>query len=65
MEVEITIEQNDDQEQQYIVKCPEQTIKSEKTKTRNKAVYNFQKCQGCLRKEVCSIFKNKGTYYFT
>ena len=64
-EVEITIEQNDGQEQQYTVKCPEQTIKSEKTKTRDKAVYDFQKCQGCPRKDVCGIFKNKGTYYFT
>lgn len=62
-EVDITISQNP--ENGYTVKCPEQSIKSSKTIKKNKAQFEIQKCSKCPLKEKCSIFKNKGKYYFT
>jgi len=61
--VEITITQQE-QKDQYTVSCPEQQIKSQPTPKRNKAEFDTTKCQDCPLKEVCSIFKNKGRYYF-
>ena len=49
----------------YTVKCPLQTIDSEKTKTRHKAIFDTDKCKGCPLKAECSINKNSGRYYFT
>lgn len=47
------------------MKCLLQTIESEKTKTRYKAIFATDKCKGCLLKAECSIYKNNGRYYFT
>lgn len=61
-EIEKTINQNNDNE--YTVKCPKQTVVSSKTKTRNKAIFEIEKCNKCPLKDKCNIFKNKGRYYF-
>ena len=63
--VETIIEQTCDNGQKYTVKCPLQTINSEKTKTRYKAIFDTDKCKCCLLKAECSINKNNGRYYFT
>jgi len=63
--VEIIIEQPCDNGQKYTVKCPLQTIESEKTKTRHKAIFDTDKCKGCLLKAECTIYKSSGRYYFT
>ena len=63
--VETIIEQSCDNGHKYTVKCPLQTIYSEKTKTRYKAIFDADKCKGCLFKVECSINKNNGRYYFT
>ena len=48
----------------YIVECPLQTKVSHRTKKRYKAKFDIKKCESCELKEKCSIFKNKGKYYF-
>ncbi len=63
-EIEKSIKQNPDNENEYFVKCPEQLIVSSPTKKRNKAIFNIEKCNKCPLKEKCTIFKNKGKYYF-
>lgn len=63
--VEKTITQNPDNEQEYLVKCPYQEVKSTPTKKRNKAVFDTNKCSNCPIKEECNLFKNNGKYYFT
>jgi len=63
--VETIIEQTCDNGQKYTVKCPLQTIGSEKTKTRYKAIFDTDKCKGCPLKAECSINKNSGRYYFS
>ena len=63
-EIEKTIIQSADNEKEYIVKCPEQTVISSPTKKRNKAIFNTEKCNNCPLKEKCNIFKNKGKFYF-
>ena len=64
-EVDITIIQNSENEDEYTVKCPKQNIKSDRTKKKNKAHFEIEKCNYCPLKEKCSIFKNRGNYYFT
>lgn len=64
-EIEKTITQIPDNEKEYLVKCPEQTVISSPTKKRNKAIFDTGKCDKCLLKEKCNIYKNKGKYYFT
>ena len=63
-EIEKIITQNPDNEKEYIVKCPEQTVISSPTKKRNKAIFDVGKCNICPLKEKCNIFKNKGKFYF-
>ncbi len=63
--IEKTIEQSPGNENEYIVRCPEQVIVSSPTKKRNKAIFNIEKCNKCPLREKCSIYKNKGRYYFT
>lgn len=63
--VETIIEPPCDNGQKYTVKCPLQTIESEKTKTRHKAIFDTDKCNGCLLKAECTIYKSSGRYYFT
>lgn len=48
----------------YTVECPGQKVESRPTKQRHKARFDLNLCSGCPLKEVCSIFKNKGRYYF-
>lgn len=61
--VEIVIEKTSDN--QYLVSCPKQKVKSEKTRKRNKATFNKEKCDGCNLKAICAINKNKQKLYFT
>jgi hypothetical protein len=63
--VGLTITQNPDNEKQYTVECPEQSIKSMPTKKRNKAHFETENCNNCPLKEKCNILKNRGKYYFT
>jgi len=63
-EIEKTITQSADNEKEYTVKCPEQTVISSPTKKRNKAIFDIEKCNKCPLKEKCNIFKNKGKFYF-
>jgi hypothetical protein len=63
-EIEKTITQSTDSENEYVVKCPEQTVTSSPTKKRNKAIFDIEKCNKCPLKEKCNIFKNKGKFYF-
>ncbi len=63
--VEKTITQNPENEQEYIVKCPHQEVKSTPTNKRNVATFDTEKCNNCPLKEECNIFKTNGKYYFT
>jgi hypothetical protein len=51
----------------YIVKCPHQSICSEKTSKRHKAIFNKEICQACIHAESCPSAQRKHnrTYYFT
>ena len=64
-EIEKTITQSIDDKDQYTVKCPKQTVSSQPTKKKNKAIFDIEKCSQCSLKEKCGIFKNKGKFYFT
>lgn len=61
-EIEKTITQTSENE--YIVSCPEQDIISTPTKKRNKVQFDIKKCKNCILNQRCSIYKNKGKYYF-
>lgn len=63
--IEITIEQPDGGVGYYIVKCPYQEVKSQKTRKRYKAVFNKELCDKCPLCKECNIYKkHKSTYYF-
>ncbi len=63
--IEITIEQSEDSNEYYIVKCPYQEVKSQKTRKRYKAVFNKELCSNCQLHEECKIYqKHKSVYYF-
>jgi hypothetical protein len=64
-QIEKTITQNPENEQEYTVKCPTQEVKSTPTGKRNKAVFETDKCASCPLLEQCNIFKSNGIYYFT
>lgn len=64
-EIEKTIEQTGQSENEYKVSCPGQTKISTPTRKRHKAEFDLSTCQMCGHKEKCQIFKNKGLYYFT
>jgi len=64
-QIEKTITQNSENEQEYTVKCPKQEVISTPTGKRNKVVFDTEKCSDCPLKTECNILKNKGIYYFT
>lgn len=51
----------------YIVKCPLQSVNSEKAPKRNKAIFNKEICHGCVHADSCpsAMRKHNRTYYFT
>lgn len=63
-EVEIVIEKED--EEQYKVSCPYQTVYSQKTPKRYKAEFNLKICANCELKDKCFAKENKQNrvYYF-
>jgi len=66
--IKIIIEQNEDNdnENQYNVKCPHQEVISTPTKKRNKAVFDKNKCASCKLSNDCNIYKKQnGVYYFS
>lgn len=64
-EVDIDIDQQSETE--YTVKCPNQEVKSEPTKTRYKAEFDITICNNCDCSEKCPVIvmKNSRVYYFT
>jgi hypothetical protein len=64
-EIEKKIEQTSQTPDVYTVKCPQQTVESTPTKQRHKVRFDLNICKQCPLKEKCSIYKNKGRYYFT
>ncbi len=54
-------------EAEYIVSCPRQTVKSQVTRKRHKAVFDLSICQQCPLHDKCSTLamKNCRGYYFT
>jgi len=50
----------------YTVSCPQQTVHSEKTKTRYKAVFDSEKCNNCANVETCQVVVQKTgrVFYF-
>jgi len=62
--VDLAIEQVSETE--YIVSCPGQTVKSQTTRKRHKAVFDLSICQQCPLHEKCPAFtqKNCRVYYF-
>ena len=54
-------------EAEYIVSCPRQTVKSQVTRKRYKAVFDLSICQPCPLHNQCSTLtrKNCRVYYFT
>ncbi len=63
-EIEITITQSVENNNEYTVECPEQRVTSMPTRKRNKAIFDKRKCNKCTLKGNCNIFKNKGRFYF-
>ena len=63
--VPITIEQVS--ESNYVVKCPLQTVKSQKARKRFKASFDLLICQQCECQEKCPalVMKKHRIYYFT
>ena len=63
-EVSIQIEEVSDG--QYTVKCPHQSVSSQKTKTRYKACFDVEICKQCPLSRNCSAKQqsDKRTYYF-
>ena len=63
--IDKTITQSSDNKNEYTIKCPYQTVVSQPTKKRNKAIFDMEKCSKCPLKEQCDIFKNNRKFYFT
>lgn len=63
-EVSIQIEEVSDG--QYTVKCPHQSVSSQKTKTRYKACFDVELCKQCPLSKNCPAKQqsDKRTYYF-
>lgn len=63
--VELTITQTN--EDQYIVSCPNQNVKSEFTRKRFKAQFDVCICSACSFASTCQLMKSKtaSVYYFT
>lgn len=60
-DVELTIDRNDQKE--YIVSCPQQTVVAEQTPSRHKACFDAAKCAVCPLAKTCR--HASGRYYFT
>ncbi len=64
-EIDLDIDQQSDTE--YTVKCPNQEVKSEPTRTRYKAEFDITICNNCDCSKKCPaiVMKNSRVYYFT
>jgi len=63
---EVSMEIEELSDGQYTVKCPHQSVSSEKTKTRYKACFDANVCKQCPLSRSCPAKKQsyKRTYYF-
>ena len=63
---EVSMEIEEVSEEQYTVKCPQQTVRSQKTKTRYKACFDTEICEQCPFSEACPAKQqsDKRVYYF-
>jgi len=63
---EVAIEIEEVSEGDYTVKCPKQTVHSQKTKTRHKTCFDIEICKQCSLKSSCPAKEqgDKRTYYF-
>jgi transcription elongation factor Elf1 len=63
---EVSMEIEEVSQQQYTVKCPHQSVSSQKTKKRNKACFDMDICKQCSSSSNCPAKQqsNKRTYYF-
>ena len=62
----VSMEIEEVSEEQYTVKCPRQTVYSQKTKTRHKACFDAEICEQCPFSEACPAKQqsDKRVYYF-
>jgi hypothetical protein len=62
----VSMEIEEISEEQYTVKCPRQTVRSQKTKTRHKACFDAEICEQCPFSEACPAKQqsDKRIYYF-
>ena len=63
---EVSMEIEEEYDGQYTVKCPHQSVSSQKTKTRHKACFDLEICKQCLLSKSCPAKQqsDKRTYYF-
>jgi len=63
---EVSMEIEEVSEEQYTVKCPHQSVKSEKTRKRYKACFDAKICKQCPSSRNCPAKQqsDKRTYYF-
>jgi len=63
---EVSMEIEEVSEEQYTVKCPHQSVSSEKARKRYKACFDMKICKQCSLSEHCPAKQqiNKRTYYF-
>jgi len=63
---EVSMEIEEVSEERYTVKCPHQSVKSEKTRKRYKGCFDMKICKQCLLSQRCPAKKqtDKRTYYF-
>jgi len=63
---EVSMEIEELSDGQYKVKCPHQSVSSQKTKTRHKACFDVEICEQCLLSRNCPAKQqgDKRTYYF-
>jgi len=63
---EVSMEIEEVAEEQYTVKCPKQTVNSQKTKKRYKACFDSTICEQCPFSEACPANQQSGkrVYYF-
>ena len=63
---EVSMEIEEVSEEQYTVKCPHQSVSSQKTKKRNKACFDMEICKQCPSSGNCPAKQqsDKRTYYF-
>jgi len=63
---EVTMEIEEAADEEYTVKCPHQSVSSQKTKTRYKSCFDIEICKQCSLNKRCPAKqqKDKRTYYF-